>query len=805
MADCGSNSSSNTASSNSSNSSSSSVCFFQQKEHQKKLQQQQALQQQKHEAPKGGVHTFVSSSSTAAAAAAAAAAAVSYAPSAEELQQYLSLFAANDPQGGAGLLGGTELRPLLAASGLPAADLAAAWAAADADGDGCLSCFEFAAAMSLAAKRRQGAPIPLLLPPELHPQALQQQHRRLQQQQQQQQVQQQQQQAQPDWGAGFDAFGDTTDASGGPAAAAEAAAEAAATAEDTPEANKDSSKRKPRSTSPRSSSSKSKSKARAHSSSDDEAAAEGQRGARSSSSKRKEQRKQQRQQQQEAQQQQQQDEEDADLNASWGRDKDWESSGDEFGEQQQQQQQQQLLQQQLEQHLGQQQLRSRSYEYPDEDDQFSLDISTPLQQQQRRRKQQQQQQQQQGRNGLHEGGRETADSAVALLESVVECDKRLATLMGVEVDLAADELLQLRSVAAALQRQLITEKQQLAAAIDRRKEFEALLQRERIRLEKLQEARRSLEMERIGAHRDIQHYQEELLFLKQQVAAAEADLRSLADAADATRMQQQQQQQQLEALDSERRIAVETLKSEKDLLAKEEREIEEMKLLLQRLRREKTDGQSQHAVLQEKLRQTEHDVVLQRAALDSAHTEAISTLQQRVQQQQQKQKLISELNQHTQETWAAQRMRALEGPHGSGGPRGLTSAAAAAAAAAAGGWTAAEAPQRRDLKGVPSGGGGGFFLSSPRSVHAHAMDTAPPPANWRTFKAPTAADLVMPRGGTAAAAATLGITDFAAGAAAAADDSRDLRRHLEGLSIDSVKSDTAFVCFAAAAAAAAAV
>ena len=60
-------------------------------------------------------------------------------------------------------------------------------------------------------------------------------------------------------------------------------------------------------------------------------------------------------------------------------------------------------------------------------------------------------------------------------------------------------------------------------------------------------------MERIGAYRDIQHYQEELLFLQQQVAAAEADLRSLADTADATRMQQQQQQQQLEALDAERR------------------------------------------------------------------------------------------------------------------------------------------------------------------------------------------------------------------------------------------------------------
>lgn len=46
--------------------------------------------------------------------------------------------------------------------------------------------------------------------------------------------------------------------------------------------------------------------------------------------------------------------------------------------------------------------------------------------------------------------------------------------------------------------------------------------------------------------------------------------------------------------------------------------------------------------------QTDHDVLLQRAALDSAHAATIQTLQHRVQLQQQKQKLVTELNQHTQ-------------------------------------------------------------------------------------------------------------------------------------------------------------
>lgn len=183
-----------------------------------------------------------------------------------------------------------------------------------------------------------------------------------------------------------------------------------------------------------------------------------------------------------------------------------------------------------------------------------------------------------------------------------QCDKRLSHLVGEDTESAADELLQLRSVAAALRRQLVREKQQLAAAIDRKREFEALLQRERQKLYKLQETRRSvpqlllllplqlllllllgsccsgraaaalagaatlayvaagtsavyvqLEMERIGAHRDLQHYQEELLFLQQQVATAEADLKALADTADATRVLQHQQLQQLQNLDSDRR------------------------------------------------------------------------------------------------------------------------------------------------------------------------------------------------------------------------------------------------------------
>ncbi|KAL8440876.1 hypothetical protein Emag_007655 [Eimeria magna] len=223
-----------------------------------------------------------------------------------------------------------------------------------------------------------------------------------------------------------------------------------------------------------------------------------------------------------------------------------------------------------------------------------------------------------------------------------------------------------------------------------------------------------------------------------------------------------------------------------------------LQTLLQRLSREKAEGRSQQAAAQEKLRQTEHDVLLQRAALDSTHAATIATLQQRLEQQQRKQQLVAELNQHTQaslilvaETWAVQKLRALEGPFGGGDSR--SPPAAAAAAAAGRGWGVAETHPRRDLKGVPSGGGGGFFMSSLPELEGSAL-----PSSWRTFKNPSAADIPLGRGGAAAGA--LGIADLPLVRSTDAGDTRDLRRHLEGLSIDSVKSDAALVRQCAAAA-----
>lgn len=89
-----------------------------------------------------------------------------WAISPEHLAKYQVLFESaerEDP----GHLGPAEARELLARSELPQAELLHIWRLSDRDGDDRLSLGEFACAMHLACRRRQGVSLPESLPPEL--------------------------------------------------------------------------------------------------------------------------------------------------------------------------------------------------------------------------------------------------------------------------------------------------------------------------------------------------------------------------------------------------------------------------------------------------------------------------------------------------------------------------------------------------------------------------------------------------------------------------------------------------------------
>jgi len=81
----------------------------------------------------------------------------------EDLQRFQAFFKERDVSG-SGFLNQEEVQPVLASSHLPSDDLDHIWSLADHDSDGKLSQCEFIWAMQLVLGRRQGAPLPQVLP-----------------------------------------------------------------------------------------------------------------------------------------------------------------------------------------------------------------------------------------------------------------------------------------------------------------------------------------------------------------------------------------------------------------------------------------------------------------------------------------------------------------------------------------------------------------------------------------------------------------------------------------------------------------
>ena len=79
-----------------------------------------------------------------------------------ELRQYAEVFE-RLPRSVPELLGPDEAKEVLERSGLQVAELSHIWQLADADEDGQLSFAEFACAMHLAARRREGLELPTVI------------------------------------------------------------------------------------------------------------------------------------------------------------------------------------------------------------------------------------------------------------------------------------------------------------------------------------------------------------------------------------------------------------------------------------------------------------------------------------------------------------------------------------------------------------------------------------------------------------------------------------------------------------------
>lgn len=83
-----------------------------------------------------------------------------------EVKRYVNVFQVAD-EDGVGFVPHDVAKVLLEKSDLPRAELLHIWAISDRDGDGRLSLPEFVCAVHLANRRRQGVPLPGVVPPEV--------------------------------------------------------------------------------------------------------------------------------------------------------------------------------------------------------------------------------------------------------------------------------------------------------------------------------------------------------------------------------------------------------------------------------------------------------------------------------------------------------------------------------------------------------------------------------------------------------------------------------------------------------------
>ncbi|CBZ54127.1 conserved hypothetical protein [Neospora caninum Liverpool] len=288
--------------------------------------------------------------------------------------------------------------------------------------------------------------------------------------------------------------------------------------------------------------------------------------------------------------------------------------------------------------------------------------------------------------GLHEESEE--ERTLALLESVVETDKRLSDILRAEVDGDAEEIEEVRELRVLLESELLAEKKELARQIDRKRDFALQLEDEKVKLEQLKEERKKIEFERIGIERDLSHYVEELLFLRGQVDDMQKDIDALHQANQTLIAAHRHQQIQAQNLHATRLQAQDQLKGEREALQKEEREIAELK--------------------------ADQDKSIQFASVDAARLQAAAVRDERLQILQQRQQLVAGLNHLAQQT-----VLGLKSPAARTGLAGSAPVESRHGAAV-----------RRDAKGVPAGAGpanANLVLASSSRVEPAS------PSHWTLF------------------------------------------------------------------------
>eukprot|EP00914_Ancora_sagittata_P011526 GHVO01022371.1.p1 GENE.GHVO01022371.1~~GHVO01022371.1.p1 ORF type:complete len:907 (+),score=194.31 GHVO01022371.1:134-2722(+) len=213
--------------------------------------------------------------------------------------------------------------------------------------------------------------------------------------------------------------------------------------------------------------------------------------------------------------------------------------------------------------------------------------------------------------------RERGTDAKAVFDSIVESDKQLNLRLTREIDQYADEINRLSGISGALKSEMIREKAELRRQLDRKRDFENRVSDMRAELDAIKDEKRKVDVERISANRDIEHYQEEIIFLQQQVDDVERDRKLLEETTQQLTRQHKEAETQSTQMEVARKNVLQSIKAERTLLQDQEKEIAKLRNTLERFKREKDNARSRQLAAQERSRQSAQDRSLMLTALET--------------------------------------------------------------------------------------------------------------------------------------------------------------------------------------------
>merc|ERR1712216_896400 len=172
-------------------------------------------------------------------------------------------------------------------------------------------------------------------------------------------------------------------------------------------------------------------------------------------------------------------------------------------------------------------------------------------------------------------------------------------------------------------------------------------------LEALREERRRVETEGSAAQRHGAHLQDELGYVEREVKDAEQDLNTMRESSDMSRLQRQGPAPYSNP-EEERRDVLSKVRAEKELLQRDQRAIEELRVKLEQVFKEKLDAQVLQQSLLEKQRQTEQDRGLMLTAIEAERGRLSAMRAERIRMWEERSGLEREMTNIMQERWLAE-------------------------------------------------------------------------------------------------------------------------------------------------------